>query len=138
MVKLDSSLLPKYTALSYAWASDQLTDQIIISGQPYAITANLFAILSRLSRTISSQLIGTLGELLSRQCTAYLWIDAICINQSDMVDKASQIRMMAKIYRKASLILMWLGEDTDGSRIALEWLTKIASHEQILFDIFLD
>ena len=138
VVNLDSSSLPMYTALSYAWASDQLTDQIIIAGQPHAITANLFAMLSRLSRTTPSQSIGTLGELLSRQCTAYLWIDAICINQSEGGEKTSQVRMMAKIYRKASLTLMWLGEDTDSSRIALEWLTTIASLEQILFDTFSD
>ena len=80
VVKLDSSSLPMYTALSYAWASDQLTDQIIISGQPHAITANLFAILSRFSRTTSSQLIEILDEFVSQQCTAYLWTDAICIN----------------------------------------------------------
>lgn len=40
-----------------------------------------------------------------------MWIDAICINQMDLNERAQQVQLMAEIYRKASLVVVWLGED---------------------------
>ena len=48
------------------------------------------------------------------------------------MDKTSQVHTKAKIYS------MWLGEDTDDSSMALEWLTTIASFEQNICDKFSD
>jgi hypothetical protein len=46
-----------------------------------------------------------------RRCTAerYLWIDAICINQTDASEKGTQVGMMRDIYAYASRVLVWLG-----------------------------
>jgi len=33
----------------------------------------------------------------------------LCINQKDFEERAAQIRLMAKIYLKASLLVIWLG-----------------------------
>lgn len=37
-----------------------------------------------------------------------LWVDALCINQSDEQERSHQIALMADIYRKASKVLIWL------------------------------
>ena len=37
-----------------------------------------------------------------------LWIDAICINQTDPVEKAIQVRHMGDIYRAARKVRVWL------------------------------
>ncbi|KAK4443489.1 heterokaryon incompatibility protein-domain-containing protein [Podospora aff. communis PSN243] len=47
-------------------------------------------------------------------CFLNLWIDAICINQDDLAEKARQIPMMARIYRTAARVLIWLGEYSPG------------------------
>lgn len=38
-----------------------------------------------------------------------LWIDAICINQVDAAEKATQVRRMADIYRLAYRVIVWMG-----------------------------
>ncbi|KAK0715346.1 heterokaryon incompatibility protein-domain-containing protein [Lasiosphaeris hirsuta] len=39
------------------------------------------------------------------------WIDAVCINQADAAEKATQIPLMGHIYSSASRVLGWLGAD---------------------------
>ncbi|KAH7402192.1 hypothetical protein DE146DRAFT_457811 [Phaeosphaeria sp. MPI-PUGE-AT-0046c] len=43
--------------------------------------------------------------------TEYLWIDAICINQSDKEEKALQVAMMGEIYESAEHVAVWLGRE---------------------------
>jgi hypothetical protein len=40
-----------------------------------------------------------------------LWIDALCINQGDLQERARQILLMLKIYDYATRVLIWLGEE---------------------------
>lgn len=39
----------------------------------------------------------------------FIWIDAVCINQADPIEKAAQISLMGDIYSNASLVIAWLG-----------------------------
>lgn len=38
-----------------------------------------------------------------------LWVDAICIQQEDLDERLSQVRMMGDIFRNATQVLCWLG-----------------------------
>ncbi|KAK1844225.1 ankyrin and het domain-containing protein [Colletotrichum chrysophilum] len=38
-----------------------------------------------------------------------LWIDALCINQDDLDERASQVQLMRSIFRGAKRVLAWLG-----------------------------
>jgi hypothetical protein len=49
--------------------------------------------------------------------TNKLWIDSICINQEDTVEKTAQERCMAEIFATLRRVLIWLGEDV--SRLPL-------------------
>ena len=51
-----------------------------------------------------------------------LWVDSICINQKDDDECSQQVRLMGRIYRKASALLIWLGKD------AVEGKTEQACH----------
>jgi hypothetical protein len=46
-----------------------------------------------------------------------LWIDAICINQSDGDEEASQVRLMGAIYERADKVHIWLGPATPEDNI---------------------
>lgn len=37
------------------------------------------------------------------------WVDAICINQSDLQERSAQVMLMPQIYGKADSVLVWLG-----------------------------
>lgn len=51
---------------------------------------------------------------------AYLWIDAVCIDQANAPEKGMQIPLMGEIYSRAGRVLAWLGADE--SRLQLfEW-----------------
>lgn len=43
-----------------------------------------------------------------------LWIDAICIDQSNMGERSHQVAMMGWIYRKGDANLIYLGSDSEG------------------------
>ncbi|KAM0426437.1 hypothetical protein ACHAPT_008128 [Fusarium lateritium] len=90
----------KYTALSYVWGDANDTSTIMIDGHPFAATKNLVAALEQLRDD-------------SEQVT--LWVDAICIQQSDSHEKSWQIQLMKEIYEKATRTIVWLGVDADGA-----------------------
>ena len=107
--QLDDSKVA-YHALSYVWGD--ATDQEIIScdGRSLPITRNLHA---------------ALCQLRSKGYDWLLWIDAICINQQDNVEKTAQVQLMHTIFTKADMVLIWLGEalPTDGA--GLELMCKV-------------
>ncbi|KAI0808826.1 hypothetical protein GGR55DRAFT_696525 [Xylaria sp. FL0064] len=50
------------------------------------------------------------------------WIDALCINQNDMAERAAQVNSMRSIYVQASKVRIWLGDQLvspDGSALHL-------------------
>lgn len=40
-----------------------------------------------------------------------IWIDQICINQSDVEEKSHQVALMSHIYKYCKEVFLWLGED---------------------------
>ncbi|KAF2433898.1 hypothetical protein EJ08DRAFT_582828, partial [Tothia fuscella] len=51
-----------------------------------------------------------------------LWIDQICINQSDPNERSHQVQMVSRIYSQASQVLVWLGPKSDDSDFAIDAL----------------
>jgi hypothetical protein len=49
-----------------------------------------------------------------------LWADSICINQSDLVERSSQIRLMKSIFERAEWVSAWLGPATPETDLAIE------------------
>ncbi|KAK6218965.1 heterokaryon incompatibility protein [Colletotrichum tabaci] len=90
-----------YEALSYTWGPPEKSHSIdIASGGRLGITASLDAALRHLRR---------------RDEPVTIWIDQICINQEDALEKNDQVPLMAQIYSKADLVLVWLGPAADDS-----------------------
>ena len=93
----------EYHALSYVWGDVTSTETIYVNGVPFAATTNLAAYL-RARRTVFCG-----EELFDHE----IWIDAICIDQSNVGEKTEQVLMMRKIYERACLVIAWLGSDPD-------------------------
>jgi hypothetical protein len=45
--------------------------------------------------------------------TGYFWIDAVCINQQDILERTSQVRAMSETYGNASMVAAWIGPCDD-------------------------
>ncbi|KAF8854517.1 HET-domain-containing protein [Acephala macrosclerotiorum] len=107
--------VPSYQALSYAWGDPTSTVQIYLDGRPHQATTNLESALRHLRLATASRV---------------LWIDALCINQGDTLERNSQVMHMNGVYQKASEVVVWLGEEAENSNLvfdAFEILPKIES-----------
>ena len=105
---------PKYNALSYNWGSLEKTGQIVLNGHIFPVTTNLEAAL-RQFRQIS---VNTVHQ-------AKWWIDAICVNQDDVLERNSQVLFMRRIFKKANHVSIWLGEEAEDSSLALDTIVKL-------------
>jgi hypothetical protein len=63
----------------------------------------------------------------SRDKPAYLWIDALCIDQHDISERSHQVNIMGQIYTAASQVIIWLGPEDDSTRSAFELMKMISS-----------
>jgi hypothetical protein len=85
---------PMYDALSYMWGNPSDTRLITVENdQAFPVTVSLENALRhiRLQTRIRN-----------------LWIDAVCINQSDIKERSSQINLMREIYSRARLAAVWI------------------------------
>jgi hypothetical protein len=109
--------VPAYEALSYVWGRSAQKCGINCNGKTLYITPDLLEFLKRLYKGRIEP------EGISK--TFRIWIDAICINQSDSGEKAEQIPLMGKIYSGAQQVIVWLGEAADESDLAIKGLPSI-------------
>ncbi|XMA16429.1 hypothetical protein WAI453_009220 [Rhynchosporium graminicola] len=98
---------PVYDALSYTWGDASLTTPILIDGSIVEVTKNLEAALRHF-------------RLKDRILT--LWVDAVCINQQNDMEKSEQLEHMRPIYAQAMSVVAWLGPAADDSDIAMQWI----------------
>ncbi|CZR67724.1 uncharacterized protein PAC_17623 [Phialocephala subalpina] len=50
-----------------------------------------------------------------------LWVDAVCINQSDLHERSHQIEYMREIYKRAFTVIIWLGNEASGDDPNILW-----------------
>jgi hypothetical protein len=99
---------PEYVALSYTWGhpvwddfKDDLSHTIICNGQQVPVGFNLYEALHYIF--IESDIAPKL-----------IWIDAICIDQSNVEERSVQVKQMTSVYIHAKHVMIWLGaEDQD-------------------------
>lgn len=104
--------LIEFEALSYTWGELIFTHSLKCNSQQVPITANLDEALRHLR--LSDK-------------TRYIWVDQLCINQSDVVEKAIQISKLFRIFRRASRVVVWLGQKNSAVGPAMEFIKAITS-----------
>lgn len=89
----------KYSALSYCWHQATRKERLFeLAGEQ---NTGVVKIGHNLSEFVK--------EARSRAFQGKLWIDALCINQADEVEKNEQVNLMGDIYSGAQQVLVWLG-----------------------------
>ncbi|KAK0750654.1 heterokaryon incompatibility protein-domain-containing protein [Schizothecium vesticola] len=102
---------PPFFALSYVWGSSPDRNHVVVEGLSVPVTTNLAAALAQVWGVADCE---------------YLWADALCINQSDTHEKNHQVPLMRHIYGRSSRVLMWLGDASADSDLAMEFLREWA------------
>lgn len=90
---------PPFAALSYSWG-DRASDMHIKLD-----TGN-----KTVQLPISEDLASAVVQLKKTNELRWLWIDAICIDQSNNNEKSNQVSMMRSIYHSAKCLYVWLGK----------------------------
>ncbi|KAL5365567.1 heterokaryon incompatibility protein-domain-containing protein [Aspergillus floccosus] len=107
----------RFEALSYVWGKEQ-------SPRP------LFCGQSRLPMTINLE--HALHCLRLPTLYRILWVDAVCINQSDLQERARQTAYMKLIYQHASLVIAWLGPSTSNTTQAFNLARQLSDLQKDL------
>ena len=101
---------PKWEALSYTWGEAGGSTSISLNGKPFLVRRNLWLALRSLRLSEEGRTI---------------WVDAICVDQSNLEERSQQIQFMATIYKEAEKVIIWLGDADDLDRIAFVALSEI-------------
>lgn len=124
MIRVSLKDPPIFKTLSYTWdnspAGDDtknvgLTEKIFLNDRPYHITPNLLSAL-RFYRENYKQ---------------PLWVDACCINQRNLAERGKQVLLMGRIYGSPRSVLVWLGDETNDSALAIDFLEKVSQEPDI-------
>ena len=122
LTHVDINTSTDYIALSYVWGDEDPDHQIGVNGRRFDVTCHLYTAIKTLFKIFwNNNKSGTL-----------LWIDAICIDQTNLREKAIQVPLMCDIYGKASHVFIWLGfikPDNLRSWLVMDWLTNRSSTE---------
>jgi hypothetical protein len=80
--------------------------------------------------SITSNCFAALRRLRYEDKTRVMWIDAICIEQSSKSERSHQITLMTQIYSRAAEVVVYLGEKTGDSGLAMRFISQSRSMMQ--------
>lgn len=130
---------PRYHALSYTWEDAWLQKyfedpddskvkvfidkRILLDGQKVKVTRSLWVALWHFRRAAGWHLdhpnsqtseFGDYSDIPEgNKCVltadTYLWVDALCINQDDVLERNSQVGRMGELYKNAECVHCWIG-----------------------------
>ncbi|KAI2630919.1 heterokaryon incompatibility protein-domain-containing protein [Hypoxylon sp. NC1633] len=113
---------PKYSALSYTWGDPYPGDAarpkdgatfIIVNNHHFPVKPNLHLALQYL-RSPSHPL--------------PIWVDAICIEQKNIVELNHHVTMMSFIYQRAAITVAWLGPPGARQNPSWDWRVGKTQH----------
>ncbi|KAK8131225.1 HET-domain-containing protein [Apiospora sp. TS-2023a] len=106
----------EYEALSWNWGTESKDCGIrVLGGNKH----------SQRRLAVSRELAMALKYLRHPKTDRILWIDALCINQTDHEERNHQVQMMSRIYNCAQQVCVWLGQDNDDSTVAISFIREI-------------
>ncbi|KAM5381714.1 hypothetical protein ACJZ2D_002934 [Fusarium nematophilum] len=100
----------KFNALSYLWGDCINTLNISLNDDQFPIGPNLHS---------------GLKQLQDSGFESWIWIDSICIQQSDLEEKSWHVQEMGTVFSKAECVYMWLGEGSDATDRSMDFMSLI-------------
>jgi hypothetical protein len=100
-----------FVAISYCWGTSAERRVIEIGGMMLNVPASAEEVLR--------------VALQAEGGSSYIWIDAICIDQSNLSERNHQVALMGTLYAKADRVLVWLGDASAAIEPALQSIYSI-------------
>jgi len=121
---------PTYDTFSYTWGDQKETHPLYVTLTSAKLDSNNqvrtnFEPYRNGTIQIGHNLKALLEELRRRKHPAFVWIDAICINQANDIEKKMQIPMMRDIYEFAGDGYVWLGEASPDEVTVMKALPRL-------------
>ncbi|KAK0961493.1 hypothetical protein LTS01_020337 [Friedmanniomyces endolithicus] len=113
---------PTYEALSYCWGSPDPPTRICVSD------ANQEGV----QHSVGDGLASALCHLRYSDKPRRIWIDALCIDQSNLDEKALQVASMDTTYKRCSQAVVWLGYASEAqfSTLGVEAINVIGGQSE--------
>ncbi|KAF2681084.1 hypothetical protein K458DRAFT_310422 [Lentithecium fluviatile CBS 122367] len=90
---------------------------VFCDGRIIKVTSNLKDALRMLASSITSQ----------SPSPTYYWIDALCMDQQNILERNAQVAKMAEIFKKAQNVIVWLGKEDEYTMDALTTIEKVSA-----------
>ena len=84
--------------------------------------------------TIGGELNRALRRLRDEEKPLRTWVDALCIDQSNLEERNEHVKSMGQIYANASHVHIWLGEESGIETGLLETMNKV---DDVLYDLLI-
>ncbi|PCD21117.1 hypothetical protein AU210_016543 [Fusarium oxysporum f. sp. radicis-cucumerinum] len=107
-----------FDALSYVWGNSNETKNIIVNHLSVTVTKSLAKALENLRDHSVSR------AQIFDQLTLTIWVDAVCINQDDLLERSQQVQMIGDIYSSARHVVIWLGDGDEHTDYALDMMNS--------------
>lgn len=137
-----------YTAISYAWGDPTPRHLVDIDGLGRMVADNLWTFLQRTKQdqATARHNLQVLSELAEKDpgldknrevpwSIGWLWIDALCIDQSDVDERTHQVGIMSEIFGRADRVVSWLGSAYDNSQHAMAAISRSQDNYKVNFQI---
>ena len=123
---IDGSL-PQYNALSYTWRTAEMGPN---KGWTIKIGDHHLPVLDSLRSFF--QVLRSKGTLLD---STWWWIDSICIDQTNAFERDENVRRMKDIFQRAQEVIIWLGDQSDDSDYALDFIHVLDGMNEARYSI---
>jgi hypothetical protein len=111
----------RYVCLSYVWGTDEATYPIYINGLLFRVRSNLWAFLQNASLRLSRNQLSSSPEGHDHSnadwTTQSMWIDAVCIDQENTLERNHQVQQMGRIHGNSQRVIVWFGENSRGASL---------------------
>lgn len=113
-----------FYAVSYSWGNNTESKEILLDDREIDVPYSTEEALRGLIKAFKSG---------ARDAIIPIWIDAICINQSDDAEKGEQVPLMKRIYTCATEVCVWLGPTGMQTYSALQTLSILKEEKEAWF-----
>ncbi|KAM0552659.1 hypothetical protein ACHAPJ_007756 [Fusarium lateritium] len=107
-----------FDALSYVWGNSNETKNVIVNHLSVTVTKSLAKALEKLRDHSVPH------APISDQRPLTIWVDAVCINQDNLLERSQQVEMMGDIYSSARHVFIWLGDGDEHTDFALDMMSS--------------
>lgn len=100
---------PAYEAILYTWGDYRIRHPLVCGPEGQILQ-------------VSESCISVLRRIRLSDVPRVVWVDAICINQDDDLERNTQVAMMGQIYHQAIRVIIDLGEESVHSNDAIDYI----------------